>query len=289
MSTPASLNLLKHITPKLSPSISSLLLRGCVPSASLLIPCRGYKPFSVLPLRFRPVKKKRDDGTAPFKHDVHLTFNHGAKKHSLRDAADLVRSYSLFAADPVELSVQIDMGEGKTKVQNRKGIVYFKNPLTQQKVLVLAEGSAAEEARNAGAAIVGGTELFKELIDGTLDYEHCIATPDFYKQMTHLGKHMRDKYPHPRRGTVTDDIADTIVKLSGGQSYEVSYEGDLRMLVAMSDFTAKQMEQNILAVMEAVDGLKHATVAGTKHWVKARLHSEQVELVPLDIADALNM
>jgi len=215
--------------------------------------------------------------------------NHGAPHHTVKDAVDLVHAYALFAPKPVHLALQINIGDGKTKVQNRKGLVYFPNPLSRQKVLVLAEGEAAEEAQRSGATIVGGMELFDRLIKGELVYEHCITTPQFYKKMDHLGKHMREKYPHPRRGTVTDEIADTIQKLSGGQGFEVSQEGELRMRVALTDFTSEQMVKNIVAVLETVHKLKHEKVAGKKHWVKASIISKELLNVPLDINDALGI
>jgi large subunit ribosomal protein L1 len=115
-----------------------------------------------------------------------------------------------------------------------QGMVLFPNPLIKQKrkrILVIAEDDIADSAWQAGADIVGGKELLLQLGEGNIKFDVCLASESMYDSLKPLQQILKNKMPHPRRGTVTNDLASAIKRVLQEQEYRVDKEGTLNTVV----------------------------------------------------------
>ena len=134
------------------------------------------------------------------------------------------------------------------------------------RVAVFARGDKAEEAKKAGADIVGAEELAEEVQKGNIDFDRCIATPDMMPLVGRLGKVLgpRGMMPNPKVGTVTPDVAKAVAASKGGAvEFRVEKAGIIHVGVGKASFSAEKMEQNITALTQAVIKAKPTGAKGT--------------------------
>ena len=123
------------------------------------------------------------------------------------------------------------------------------------RVLVFAGGERAEEARAAGADIVGADELIDEVSKGRLDYDAVVSTPELMGKVGRLGKVLgpRGLMPNPKTGTVTTDVAKAVKDIKGGKiEFRVDKNSNLHFIIGKSSFTAEQLADNYAAAFEEV-------------------------------------
>ena len=123
------------------------------------------------------------------------------------------------------------------------------------RVLVFANGERAEEARAAGADIVGGDELIDEVSKGRLDFDAVVATPDLMAKVGRLGKVLgtRGLMPNPKTGTVTTDVTKAVNDIKGGKiEFRVDKNSNLHFIIGKASFTAEQLAENYAAAVEEV-------------------------------------
>jgi large subunit ribosomal protein L1 len=123
------------------------------------------------------------------------------------------------------------------------------------RVLVFAGGARADEARAAGADIVGADELIDEVAKGRLDYDAVVSTPELMGKVGRLGKVLgpRGLMPNPKTGTVTTDVAKAVTDIKGGKiEFRVDKNSNLHFLIGKASFTAEQLAENYAAAMEEV-------------------------------------
>jgi large subunit ribosomal protein L1 len=123
------------------------------------------------------------------------------------------------------------------------------------RVLVFAGGERAEEARAAGADIVGADELIDEVSKGRLDYDAVVATPELMGKVGRLGKVLgpRGLMPNPKTGTVTTDVAKAVTDIKGGKiEFRVDKNSNLHFIIGKVSFTAEQLAENYGAAMDEV-------------------------------------
>ena len=133
------------------------------------------------------------------------------------------------------------------------------------RVLVFANADKAEEARAAGADIVGGDELIDEVSKGRLDYDAVVSTPDLMGKVGRLGKVLgpRGLMPNPKTGTVTTDVAKAVSDIKGGKiEFRVAKNSNLHFIIGKSSFTAQQLADNYAAAVEEVMRSKPASSKG---------------------------
>lgn len=133
------------------------------------------------------------------------------------------------------------------------------------RVLVFANADKAEEARAAGADIVGGDELITEVSNGRLDYDAVVSTPDLMGKVGRLGKVLgpRGLMPNPKTGTVTTDVAKAVSDIKGGKiEFRVDKNSNLHFIIGKSSFTAEQLAENYAAAVEEVMRSKPASSKG---------------------------
>jgi large subunit ribosomal protein L1 len=133
------------------------------------------------------------------------------------------------------------------------------------RVGVFAKGAKAEEAKKAGADVVGAEDLFEIVNKGTIDFDRCIATPDMMGLVGRLGKVLgpRGMMPNPKVGTVTMDVAGAIRAAKGGAvEFRVEKAGIVQAGIGKASFTEDQLAANVKAFVDAVIKAKPAGAKG---------------------------
>ena len=134
------------------------------------------------------------------------------------------------------------------------------------RVAVFARGPKAEEAKAAGADIVGAEDLFEKVNGGTIEFDRCIATPDMMGLVGRLGKVLgpRGLMPNPRVGTVTMDVKGAVEGAKGGSvEFRVEKAGIVHAGIGKASFEAPKLAENIKAFADAVSKAKPAGAKGT--------------------------
>jgi large subunit ribosomal protein L1 len=133
------------------------------------------------------------------------------------------------------------------------------------RVLVFAGGERAEEARAAGADIVGADELIAEVEKGRLDFDAVVATPDLMGKVGRLGKVLgpRGLMPNPKVGTVTTDVAKAVTDIKGGKiEFRVDKHSNLHFIIGKASFSQAHLTENFLAALDEVLRAKPSSSKG---------------------------
>jgi large subunit ribosomal protein L1 len=152
------------------------------------------------------------------------------------------------------------------------------------RVLVFAGGERAEEARAAGADIVGADELIEEVSKGRLDYDAVVSTPELMGKGGRLGKVLgpRGLMPNPKTGTVTTDVAKAVTDIKGGKiEFRVDKNANLHFLIGKVSFTAEQLAENYAAAIEEVIRSKPSSSKG-RFLKKAVISTTMGPGIPVD-------
>jgi large subunit ribosomal protein L1 len=156
------------------------------------------------------------------------------------------------------------------------------------RVAVFARGDKADEATAAGADIVGAEDLMEAIQGGNIDFDRCIATPDMMAIVGRLGKILgpRNLMPNPRVGTVTMDVKEAVTAAKGGQvQFKAEKAGVVHAGIGKASFTAKQLEENMLAFVDAVGKARPSGAKGT-YMKKIAVSSTMGPGVSVDISSA---
>jgi len=147
-----------------------------------------------------------------------------------------------------------------------RGVVNLPNGTGRTvRVAVFARGDKAEEAKKAGADIVGAEELFEIVNGGKIDFDRCIATPDMMPLVGRLGKVLgpRGMMPNPKVGTVTTDVAAAVAASKGGAvEFRVEKAGIIHAGIGKVSFDNAKLEENIKAFADAVIKAKPSAAKG---------------------------
>src|SRR6202162_3780026 len=182
------------------------------------------------------------------------------KLYALQEAVKLVKTNATAKFDEtVELSINLGV-DPKHADQMVRGVVNLPNGTGRTlRVAVFARGPKAEEARAAGADVVGAEDLVTQVQGGELNFARCISTPDMMPLVGRLGKVLgpRGLMPNPKVGTVTMDIKAAVAGAKGG-SVEVRVEkaGIVQAGVGKASFSAEKLVENIRAFADAVQKAK---------------------------------
>ena len=133
------------------------------------------------------------------------------------------------------------------------------------RVLVFANGEKAEEARAAGADVVGGDELIDKVAAGWTDFDAAVATPDLMGKVGRLGKVLgpRGLMPNPKTGTVTMDVAKAVAEIKGGKiEFRVDRHANLHFIIGKASFDDAALVENYAAALDEILRLKPASSKG---------------------------
>jgi len=189
------------------------------------------------------------------------------KAYSLEEAVKLVKERAKAKFDET-IEVAMNLGvDPRHADQMVRGVVSLPNGTGRsQRVAVFARGDKAEEARKAGADVVGAEDLVETVQKGTIDFDRCIATPDMMPLVGRLGKVLgpRGLMPNPKVGTVTNDVAAAIRDAKGGAvEFRVEKAGIIQAGVGKASFAEPQLVENIRAFTDAVQKARPAGAKGT--------------------------
>jgi large subunit ribosomal protein L1 len=133
------------------------------------------------------------------------------------------------------------------------------------RVAVFATGDKADEARAAGADVVGGDDLIEAVSGGQLDFDAAVATPDLMGKVGRLGRVLgpRGLMPNPKTGTVTNDVAKAVQDIKGGKiEYRVDRQANLHFVIGKTSFTEAQLLENYATALEEVLRAKPSAAKG---------------------------
>lgn len=189
------------------------------------------------------------------------------KAYSLTEAVSLVKGNAKSKFDET-VEVALNLGvDPKHADQMVRGVVAMPNGIGKTlRVAVFAKGPKAEEAKKAGADIVGAEDLADDIAKGNIDFDRCIATPDMMGLAGRLGKVLgpRGLMPNPKLGTVTMDVAAAVKAAKGGQvEFRVEKAGIVHAGVGKASFTEKALTENIRVLVDAVNKAKPSGAKGT--------------------------
>ncbi len=210
-----------------------------------------------------------------------------SKAYSVDEAVKMIKERATAKFDEtIEVSMNLGV-DPRHADQMVRGVCALPNGSGRKvRVGVFAKGPKAEEAKKAGADVVGAEDLFEIVSKGTIDFDRCIATPDMMGLVGRLGKVLgpRNMMPNPKVGTVTMDVTAAVKAAKGGAvEFRVEKAGIVQAGVGKASFSAEQITQNVKAFVDAVNKAKPAGAKGT-YVKKVSLSSSMGPGVKLDQA-----
>ena len=210
-----------------------------------------------------------------------------AKTYPLEDAIKLVRANAKAKFDEtVELSMNLGI-DPRHADQMVRGLLSLPNGTGKTlRVGVFARGPKAEEARTAGADIVGAEDLAEKVQAGEFGFDRCIATPDMMALVGRLGKILgpRGLMPNPKLGTVTMDVKGAVLAAKSGQvEFRAEKAGIIHAGIGKASFDDEKLAENIRALVDAIQKAKPTGAKGT-YLQRASLSSTMGPGVKLDVA-----
>ena len=182
------------------------------------------------------------------------------QEHGPVEAVDLVKSLAPAKFDEtVELAVRLGVDPRKQDQMVRGTVALPSGTGKDVRVAVFAQGPAAEEARAAGADIVGADDLVQRVNDGNIDWDVSIATPDVMALVGRVGRILgpRNLMPNPKSGTVTTDVAKAIAEVKGGRvEYRTDKTGNVHVPVGKVSFDRIALLNNVRAVLDELSRAK---------------------------------
>ena len=189
------------------------------------------------------------------------------KLYTKEEAIELVKKTSTSKFDgSVEVAINLNLDTKKTDQQLRGAIVLPKGTGKTAKVLVVAKGAKATEAKEAGADYVGENEILEKIEkENWFDFDTIIATPDMMPALGKLGKVLGPKglMPNPKTGTVTMDIKKAVEEVKAGRvEYRTDSFGNIHGVIGKASFSEEDLLANLDAFVAQILRIKPATVKG---------------------------
>jgi len=192
------------------------------------------------------------------------------KLYSITDAVKMVKARAKSKFDET-VEIAMNLGVDPTHAdQMVRGVVNLPNGTGRTlRVGVFARGAKAEEAKAAGADVVGAEDLVEKVNNGQIDFDRCIATPDMMPLVGRLGKVLgpRGMMPNPKVGTVTMDVVGAVKGAKGGAvEFRVEKAGIVQAGIGKASFSEEKLVENIRAFADAVNKAKPSGAKG--HFVQ---------------------
>jgi large subunit ribosomal protein L1 len=212
------------------------------------------------------------------------------KLYELAEAVKLVKENAKAKFDEtIEVSMNLGV-DPRHADQNVRGVIDLPNGTGKTiRVGVFAKGEKADEAKAAGADVVGADDLAELVQKGEIEFDRCIATPDMMPVVGRLGKILgpRGMMPNPKLGSVTQDVAQAIQSAKGGQvEYRVEKAGIVHAGVGKASFSDEALLENVRTLVDAVNKARPTGAKGT-YIKRISLSSTMGPGVALDIPSAL--
>jgi large subunit ribosomal protein L1 len=188
------------------------------------------------------------------------------KFYKLNEAVAILKDSPAVKFDEsVDLAIKLNLDTKELSQSIRGSVVLPHGTGKKIRVAVFCKGDMARKAKDAGADIVGSDDLVQKVLDGFLDFDTAIATPDMMKDMSRLGKVLgpRGLMPSPKAGTVTNDVEKAIAEVKAGKvEFKMDKLGCINMTIAKRSFNNDAIVENAESVIKAINHAKPAQVKG---------------------------
>jgi large subunit ribosomal protein L1 len=214
------------------------------------------------------------------------------RQYALEEAITLLKELPAAKFDEsVDLSFRLGV-DPKHADQMVRGAVVLPHGIGKTvRVAVFAKGEKEREAREAGADVIGAEDLVERIQGGTIDFDTAIATPDLMGQVGRLGKVLgpRGLMPNPKLGTVTFDVARAVRDAKAGKvEFRVDKAGNIHAPVGKRSFPAKNLEDNAMALIEAIMRARPSAAKGT-YLRSLTLSATMSPGIPVDVLKIANL
>jgi large subunit ribosomal protein L1 len=208
---------------------------------------------------------------------------------TVEDAVRIIKSSATAKFDET-IEIALNLGvDTRHADQMVRGVIGLPNGTGKTvRVAVFARDAKADEAKSAGADIVGAEDLMQTVQAGTIDFDRCIATPDMMPVVGRLGKVLgpRNLMPNPKVGTVTMDVADAVKAAKGGEvQFKAEKGGVVHAGIGKASFDEGKLVENVRAFVNAVAKAKPSGAKGA-YMKKIALSSTMGSGVTIDIVNA---
>ncbi|HZW86683.1 MAG TPA: 50S ribosomal protein L1 [Gallionella sp.] len=189
-----------------------------------------------------------------------------SKLYLLTDALNLVKETAVAKFDEsIDVAINLGIDARKSDQLVRGSVILPKGTGKTVRVAVFAQGAKAEEAKAAGADIVGFDDLAEAIKGGKMDFDVLIASPDAMRLVGQLGQILgpRGLMPNPKVGTVSADVAGAVKNAKAGQvQYRTDKNGIVQCTIGRASFTPEALRENIMALVDALNKAKPAASKG---------------------------
>jgi large subunit ribosomal protein L1 len=188
------------------------------------------------------------------------------KLYKLDEAVEILKKSPAVKFDEsVDLAIKLNLDTKELSQSIRGSVVLPHGTGKKIRVAVFCKGDMASKAKEAGADIVGADDLIQQVMNGFLDFDTAIATPDMMKDMSRLGKVLgpRGLMPSPKAGTVTTDVEKAIAEVKAGKvEFKMDKLGCINMTIAKKSFNSNAITENAESVIKAVAHARPAQAKG---------------------------
>jgi len=202
------------------------------------------------------------------------------------EAINILKSIAKAKFDEtIEIAIRLGVDPRKADQMVRGTVALPSGTGRDIRVAVFAAGPAADEARAAGADIVGADDLAEQIEAGKMDFDLTIATPDMMPLVGRIGRTLgpRGLMPNPKTGTVTTDVGRAVSEFKGGKvEYRTDRFGNVHVQLGKASFTPEQIEANFRAVIDEIQRAKPASAKG-RYIRKITVSTTQSPGVRIDI------
>ncbi len=187
------------------------------------------------------------------------------KVYSLAEAIDALREYTSKKFDET-LEIAVRLGIDVTKAdQNIRGMLSLPNGTGKSVRVAVFTENAADEAKKAGADVVGGADLIDSVAAGNINFDRVIATPDMMPKMSKIARVLGPKglMPNPKLGTVTNNVAEAVATAKAGQiEYRAEKKGIIHAGIGKMSFATDKLVENANALIDQLKKVKPASSKG---------------------------
>jgi len=210
--------------------------------------------------------------------------------YSVENAVKFIKDNAKVKFDEtIEIAMNLGI-DPRHSDQQVRGVVQLPHGTGKSmRVAVFAKDAKAEDAKKAGADIVGAEDLAEKIQAGEIEFDRCIATPDMMAVVGRLGKVLGPKglMPNPKLGTVTQDVATAVQAAKGGEvQFRCEKAGIVHAGVGKASFDEQALAENVRAFIVAINRAKPSGVKGT-YILKASISSTMGPGIKLDMPNAL--
>lgn len=189
-----------------------------------------------------------------------------SKQYPMKEALNLAKETAKAKFDEsIDIAINLGIDARKSDQLVRGAVVLPRGTGKTVRIAVFAQGGKAEEARSAGADVVGFDDLAESIKGGSMDFDVVIASPDAMRIVGQLGQILgpRGLMPNPKVGTVTVDVAGAVKNAKAGQvQYRTDKNGVIQCTIGRASFDSEALGENLLALVDALNKARPAAAKG---------------------------